>query len=185
MFRIVKTKLFPSKYDVYFNILKAMVRASDSRGYPEVVGDTSSTPTDGQLSFFSIFEQIIRRACSTGIDIEAKRCSNFVVEDPLGNTWTISYSTSVATWCILAFSLLLNLYFIGGKVLKCTKGPQPQKRSLPALGDSRGLQGSAAPVQCAADGSAEGSRTGTVGRRAAQAARAAIAAIQRHNKNKI
>ena len=162
-----------------------MVRASDSRGYPEVVGDTSSTPTDGQLSFFSIFEQIIRRACSTGIEIEAKRCSNFVVEDPLGNTWTISYSTSVATWCILAFSLLLNLYFIGGKVLKCTKGPQPQNKSLPALGDSRGFQGSAAPVQAAADGHAEGNQTGAVGRRAAQAARAAIAAIQRHNNNKI
>ena len=162
-----------------------MVRAADSRGYPEVVSDTSSTPTDGQLSFFSIFEQIIRRACSTGIEIEAKRCSNFVVEDPLGNTWTISYSTSVATWCILAFSLLLNLYFIGGKVLKCTKGPQPStKRSLPALGDSNGFPGSAASVQATADGSAEGSR-GPVARRAAQAARAAIAAIQRHNNNKI
>ena len=161
-----------------------MVRAQDSRGYPEVVGDMSSTPTDGQMSFFNIFEQIIRRACSTGIDIEAKRCSNFVVEDPLGNTWTISYSTSVATWCILAFSLLLNLYFIGGKMLKCTKGSQPQKRSLPALGDSRGLPGSAAPVQSATDGQAEGGN-GTVGRRAAQAARAAIAAIQRHNNYKI
>jgi len=151
-----------------------MVRARDSRGYPEVVGDSSSTPTDGQVNFFTIFQDIVRWACTAGIEIEASKCSNFQVEDPLGNVWTVSYTSSVATWCILAFSLLLNLYFVGGKMLKCSKGSRP---SLPALGDSRPTPGSAAISQAADDGSQEAG--GVVGRRAAQAARAAIAAISR------
>ena len=157
-----------------------MVRARDSRGYPEVVGDSSSTPTDGQVNFFNIFQDIVRWACTAGIEIEASKCSNFQVEDPLGNVWTVSYTSSVATWCILAFSLLLNLYFVGGKMLKCSKGPRPGKSSLPALGDSHPNPSSAAITQAADDGPQEA--RGVVGRRAAQAARAAIAAISRqHN----
>ena len=166
---------------MFLNFVKAMVRARDSRGYPEVVGDSSSTPTDGQINFFNIFQEIVRWACTAGIEIEASKCSNFQVEDPLGNVWTVSYTSSVATWCILAFSLLLNFYFLGAKMLKCSKGPQPGKSSLPALGDSRPTPSSAAITQAADEGSSEG--RGAMGRRAAQAARAAIAAIQRKYKN--
>ena len=88
----------------------AVVKAQDSAGYPDFLGDYKSTPSDGWVSSNLIMNNIVGMACTAGKNSGKKQCvcpKEITIRGP-GNfqQWSITAPETVVGWTFAVLEFL-------------------------------------------------------------------------------